>query len=529
MTNFVTTDDSGLLTPELKDILKPQLGGSGLSVSVRGFGAVGNGQTDDTDAVLAALDAAGPYGYVDFEAGTYLVKESLGLDFWGARIDGPGVITDGSTQYRVSPRSYADTNYIWVDGKGDDQNDGLSPDRPIKSLSRLGSIFERMGDQMARGFWTIRLSGDIVGGKTFSYLPTHRLYVTFEGDPLSGGEPTTLIKSAGPNDGFGLRFEAGQLMRVGVKNLGIQGFSGGARYGFIMKSGGFANTENLFTQDCAIGSAYIGNGGFSEKDSRHRGYTISGTRAQYNESGSWLRADASGGGSEGFHISRNAVTHVDICTATDNSRDGVWIDMNSRVSVTGSTIQRNAREGVRGEGGAEVHIDDQTNGPNNFGVNTANANGVRGVGLHGMARLTATESIYGITDKMIDSWRGSTSSARTAARGLAPYRIGEGARLTSRIWGLNSGSVQIKLSDGASYNTALGTIQIPASMASGWLIDFSVEIAKVGSSLRWVGYASLNGGPTIMISAIPAEVENRVQIVPSGGVAVRGSEHYTGG
>ncbi|PMY71919.1 MULTISPECIES: glycosyl hydrolase family 28-related protein [unclassified Pseudomonas] len=46
--------------------------------NVRGFGAVGDGVTDDTAAVKAAIAAAGPYGLVVFdEAGEYLVKEVL--------------------------------------------------------------------------------------------------------------------------------------------------------------------------------------------------------------------------------------------------------------------------------------------------------------------------------------------------------------------------------------------------------------------------------------------------------------------
>src|SRR5699024_10706315 len=106
----------------------------------------------------------------------------------------------------------------------------------------------------------------------------------------------------------------------------------------------------------------------------------------------------------------------------------------------------------------------------------------------------ATESIYGISDKMVDSWRGSLTTARTAARGLAPYRIGLGSRLTTRAWGLNAGTATFRI---GSRDAA--TLTIPASMAGGWLATFSVEVANVGSTPFWVGYASLNGGETVMV------------------------------
>jgi len=41
--------------------------------NVTDHGAVGNGLTDDMDAIRAAADAAGPGGTVYFPSGTYVV------------------------------------------------------------------------------------------------------------------------------------------------------------------------------------------------------------------------------------------------------------------------------------------------------------------------------------------------------------------------------------------------------------------------------------------------------------------------
>jgi hypothetical protein len=59
-----------------------------LVFNVRTYGAVGNGSTDDTTAIAAAITAAGVGGHVDFPVGTYLVSASLvplsGQSFTGA-------------------------------------------------------------------------------------------------------------------------------------------------------------------------------------------------------------------------------------------------------------------------------------------------------------------------------------------------------------------------------------------------------------------------------------------------------------
>src|SRR5699024_6282920 len=103
--------------------------------------------------------------------------------------------------------------------------------------------------------------------------------------------------------------------------------------GWIMKSGGFIRTEDCHTEDCQIGSIYTGNVGFSEQRSVHQGYTTSGTRAQYNASGTWTEVQCLGGPNahEGFHTSRQAVTHVDYCLAENHNMDGAWSDMSTRV------------------------------------------------------------------------------------------------------------------------------------------------------------------------------------------------------
>jgi hypothetical protein len=69
-------------------------------VDVRAFGASGDGETDDTDAIQAAIDAAGDRGATIYlPAGTYLISETLTIENDYVRICGDG---DGHTTIQQS-------------------------------------------------------------------------------------------------------------------------------------------------------------------------------------------------------------------------------------------------------------------------------------------------------------------------------------------------------------------------------------------------------------------------------------------
>src|SRR5262245_26830942 len=72
---------------------------AGLVVSVKDYGAVGNGTTADTNAIQRAVNAVMPGGTVRFPPGTYKIetdkgvtlKDDIRLDMEGATLVGPNV------------------------------------------------------------------------------------------------------------------------------------------------------------------------------------------------------------------------------------------------------------------------------------------------------------------------------------------------------------------------------------------------------------------------------------------------------
>lgn len=489
--------------------------GSNIATSVKAFGAVGDGTVDDTADVQAALTAAAGT-YVDFEAGTYLVTGNLGMGFWENRTAGPGIITDGAgTTFRITPRDDTDVNTIWVNGDtGDDGNDGISPTRPLKTLAGVKAIFD-VADAFDRGSWTIRLSGTITGGMRFQSPPFAKSFLRFEGDALdSNDRPTTWIESANdPAQRFGLRFEEGQNQRVHLSNIGFRGFNTGGGAGWIMKSGGFIRTEDCWTENCQIGSIYTGNVGFSEQRSTHEGYTTSGTRAQYNSSGTWTECNLLGGPAarEGFHISRNSVAHVDYCTSENHTVYGGWQDMSTRVSWKCSTFRNNGSRGIRAEGGSDCHID-MTLPHNVFENNTK-----QDVSIRGTARLAAEEGIYAIPEHLVDTRVVNSTTGVTAQRGLNSYRLGQEARMNLRAWGTGAGTL--------TFTAGGSTIVGRTVSGTGWI----VEVTMLHDGTGWQVMSTVNGSGVAIGTATAGTGDAIPAFVPSGGATLRGIEVRTGG
>jgi len=75
------------------------------SVSVKDFGAVGDGVTDDTSAIQAAIDSAEADGggTVSFPSGTYIVSDTITIDDYGILLQGDGhPVVDNIYQTSVS-------------------------------------------------------------------------------------------------------------------------------------------------------------------------------------------------------------------------------------------------------------------------------------------------------------------------------------------------------------------------------------------------------------------------------------------
>lgn len=489
--------------------------GSNIAVGVRQYGAVGDGTTDDTTKVRAALTAAGASGFLDAEAGTYKVTGNLGMDFWRARKDGPGIITDAAgNQFRISPRDDQDVNTIWVNGStGSDANDGISPSRPLKTLAAVDEVLGFLGSG-ARGQWRVRLSGEFEGHR-FTDLPFTRLPILIEGDPLVNGEPVTTIRRVTAQIGVHVQPAVGRT--VTFRNLAFKDFAGGNGFGMLWAQGGSVRVENCLAEDCGTGFSMRDGANISVLDTTVRRCTTSGFRSQVFANGAWTRCTATAC-MEGFHVSRNSVMHVDYCIAEDSTRNGLWMDMAARVQSIGSTYRRNGWHGIRGEGNATVDVNQTTAGGNVFGTG-ADKNGIKDVSIMGGAVLAVDEGIYAIPEHLTATKVGTWTAAVTADRGLRDYRIGRDARMRIRVWGSGGGA-------GTSLRVGFGstTVHTRNLATAQWM----VEVTLLYSGTGWQGIATLNGAGNEFPSVEFPSGEALPTFTPTG-ATIRGFEVYVGG
>lgn len=395
-------------------------------MNVSDFGAKGDGVADDTAAINAALDAASKTSTIIFPAGTYKITGPL-PKYWMYDHFGPGIITDGTNQYRVTPGYFGDLNTLWVNSAtGSDLNDGLLPGTALKSLTGLMNRFSRMGNDMRRGNWKIRLSGTFDGATIYGINIT-RTSLTFEGDPLDAtGKPTTLIRQSTAGELFGIRFEPALGASVAVKQIAFSGFKdrnggiGGS--GLIMKDRGSLDVTDCTFTDCAGGVNAVNNVQFS--GIRLKAYDCTtGFAAVYSSSGAWHECEAYRC-QAGFRTSRSAVVHVDYAKI-ENCDTAIEVSQNSRVGTIGGSFKRNAVV-YKALGGSEYIVDYLT-APVNWHEGTADKN-TQIYYNRGVSRETR---VYGqdATNEFRTQWKVDTHRQTGVTTETEYFRFGSGGRI----------------------------------------------------------------------------------------------------
>lgn len=383
------------------------------------------GITDDTASMLAAYARAGSLNLpVSIPPGDYRVTGNI-PGFWAVPTIGAGRIVCGQDVWHAKS-GISETNTIWVSAAGNDGNNGISRDYPIRTLGRLWSILRGLGSKAEDGPWVARILGTIPGGQTFTSLPRFRFPLTFEGDTNAFGQPATIIEKVSGGSDYGLRFDPSVFNNITVKNIHFKGFANGFNgYGLLMKGGGNLDVKNCWAEGCDIGFAAIRNVDFSFDNCRSWN-NKGGFWAQYSSSGAFLYCTAENNTNAGFFVTRNAVAHADYCHANGNGI-GLYVDHNARVTSVDSHYRRNDY-GVRAEGGAEW----ARGTGDRFYENSPDANRIP-FGVFGSARETRMYSMYSNVEFRTDAVFPAVSHGGTTARTLLVNGFGANSRSPS-IW-----------------------------------------------------------------------------------------------
>lgn len=190
-------------------------------VNVKDFGAVGDGVTDDTAKIQAAVTACVASGdWLYWPKGTYLTTASIS-NFHAVRHVGPGAVQRGSDTFWISP-SDSQTNRIYVSVDG--SSDGLAATSPAAVATALSSLESR---GYLKGTWRIVFAaGTYPGGYVFTGVRSRRRIV-FEGPDVGGhpNVPTAIIDGvSGQANGLYLQSYVLAL----VQNIKFQNFTAGS-------------------------------------------------------------------------------------------------------------------------------------------------------------------------------------------------------------------------------------------------------------------------------------------------------------
>jgi hypothetical protein len=217
-----TQDGTGAVTRSWSSKLKD-------TVSVKDFGAVGNGVVDDTAAIQAAINSLSQYDSLYFPAGQYLVSSTLTLNTSYVSLIGDG---SGATTILRLNGNYGNTLQI----QPVDPTTGLILSVTVSGIKLRADVEMNSGAHLSLtevtqsqfsdvfledGFIGIHIKGvrnshfegsKIESGKYFSTLKTGSRFVLVEDSPKAGQENTEVFF-----DGFNWTFTVNATIDYGLE------------------------------------------------------------------------------------------------------------------------------------------------------------------------------------------------------------------------------------------------------------------------------------------------------------------------
>lgn len=462
------------------------------TISVKDFGATGDGTTDDTTAVQAAVTYANTNGLTLYwPKGTYFTTSSIN-NLHNVKHNGVGAIKRGANTFNAFP-SQDDSNSIFVSTTGVAGNDGLSTSEPVP-YTDVRSILTAYGPHLdgkwfiefAAGTYSVSAAWGVRVGPnnedesdpddlalTENHI-TNANYVVFRGpdvgyDPATAPRPVpTAIFDGGGNATVLFDFRSG--FRAYVKDIKFVNANGSSSSAGVSCINGALRCENVHTDNC-----YYGISGQEGCLLEVKGGDIDGnSNASYTGIRSLFLvkhdignqgAGAVGQGpfihdcGQGFFVQEGSTGHSDYVTYEDNVT-AIRCRVNSRVNASTSEFKRNT-VGIVVDTGSNVGFGDDAN----FYLGGVDANDTPYTAKQsGTVLYSGSESSsgikYGIDYKLVAADVISSTTAGTAENFFATINFPRGIFDVTRNSTILGKKLKVKVAGVISGTTSTKAIKL---------------------------------------------------------------------